>query len=238
MSLHDVPIHIPNSNHFIWQTQIHCHCNSWLVSINWKYSSPVNEKDKYVHKYGPIPIKFSAILWPCLILELLGPLSLFNCVYISAWAIHNVNIFQCIGRANTYPILLLTESIFAWTIWVRGQADITGGDFSLDSDNVGSDVLEKAMSHLEQGGLLLRTPIWSEESSSGRTPPTALHAAKFTSTRSSLTTRPWTELVRGNGLRKKTKKPWTDGIPGGCELSTLLWNTQERESHLNYTTST
>ena len=119
MSLHDVPIHIPNSNHFIWQTQIHCHCNSWLVSIDWKYSSPVNEKDKYMHKYGPIPIKFSAILWPCLILELLGPLSLFNCVYISAWAIHNVNIFQCIGRANTYPILLLTESIFAWTIWVR-----------------------------------------------------------------------------------------------------------------------
>ena len=30
-----------------------------------------------------------------------------------------VNIFQCIGRATTYSILLLTESIFAWTIWVR-----------------------------------------------------------------------------------------------------------------------
>ena len=59
---------------------------------------------------------FSAILWPYIVLELLGPLSLFNCVYVSAWAIHNVNICQCIGQANTYSTLMLTESIFARTI--------------------------------------------------------------------------------------------------------------------------
>ena len=59
---------------------------------------------------------FSAFLWPHLVLEWLEPLSMFNCVDLSAWAIHYVNLYQCICRANTYSVLVLTESIFTWTI--------------------------------------------------------------------------------------------------------------------------
>ena len=58
----------------------------------------------------------SAFLWPYIVLELLGPVSLFNCVYVPAWAIQDVNICQCIGQANTYSTLMLTESNFARTI--------------------------------------------------------------------------------------------------------------------------
>ena len=59
---------------------------------------------------------FSAFLWPHLVVEWLGLLSMFNCVNVSAWAIHNVNYYQCICWASSPCVLLLCESIFAWTI--------------------------------------------------------------------------------------------------------------------------
>ena len=74
-----------------------------------------------MHKYGPIhKTIFNFSLAPHQVLELLGPLSMFNCVNLSAWAIHNVKLCQCICRANTYSILLLCESIFTRTICTRG----------------------------------------------------------------------------------------------------------------------
>ena len=59
---------------------------------------------------------FSAFHWPYLVVEWLGLLSMFNCVNVSAWAIHNVNYYQCICWASSPCVLLLCESIFAWTI--------------------------------------------------------------------------------------------------------------------------
>ena len=59
---------------------------------------------------------FSAFLWPHLVVKWLGPLSMLNCVNVSAWAIHNVNLCQYLCQASAPLVLLLTESIFARTV--------------------------------------------------------------------------------------------------------------------------
>ena len=65
--------------------------------------------------------QFLTFLWPHQVLELLGPLSRFNCVNLSAWANHNVKLCQCICLASAPLVLLLSESIFTRTICTRSQ---------------------------------------------------------------------------------------------------------------------